>query len=92
MTDKKIKKEIHKLIDEINDEDTLNILKEEITAYSTTSPKDILDELTPSQLKDLEDSIAKADRGDMLTLDEFKKSMNEWRTKLKSAKDSGQKH
>ena len=77
MTDKKIKKEIHKLIDEINDEDTLNILKEEITAYSTTSPKDILDELTPSQLKDLEDSIAEADRGDMLTLDEFKKSMNE---------------
>ena len=70
-----IRKEQHKLIDEIDDEESLNLLKEEATAYA--SGKDIMDELTPEQLKELEESIAEADRGEgLMTLEEFRKELD----------------
>jgi len=81
MGKKKIKKEIHKLLDEINDEDTLNILKEEIAGYATTAKKDILDDLTPEQLKELDKAIEEVDKGEVIPWEDLKKEMAKWRSK-----------
>jgi hypothetical protein len=72
-----IRKELHKLIDEIDDEESLNLLKEEATAYA--SGKDIMDDLTPEQLKELEESIGEADRGEGIPLDDFLKEIESWK-------------
>ncbi len=63
-------------------------LKEEISTYLASSDKDILDELTPDQLAELEEAIREDDRGEGIDYPEFKKSFDEWRTNLKSTKDS----
>ncbi len=74
-----IKKELHKLIDEIDDTESLNILREEAAAYVTASSKDIMDELTPEQLKELDEAIAEADRGEgLIPWNDFKKEMESW--------------
>ncbi len=95
MDKKNIKEQLYKLIDDIDDEETLNILKEDIVSYATSSHTDILDELTNEQLIALEQSIKEDDNGASVDYDTSKKAFDEWRTKLKSAGDSnrsGQKH
>jgi O6-methylguanine-DNA--protein-cysteine methyltransferase len=87
-----LKKKLHELIDSIDDEHILNVLNEDIVPYvlenRTQEAHDIEDELTEEQLKDLDESIAEADRGETISYEEFKKNMEEWRTKLKSTRDS----
>ncbi len=90
MKDKKIKEELHKLIDSIEDEETLNILKEDMVAYTTSSTTDILDELSPAQLAALMQSIKEDDNGESIDYNKSKKAFDEWRKKLKSAGDSNQ--
>jgi hypothetical protein len=46
-----LKKELHDLIDNMQDEEVLSMLKEECTFYSTSKQKDITDDLSPEQLK-----------------------------------------
>ena len=46
------------------------------------------DDLTEEQLRELDEAIKEIDRGETITYEEFKKNMDEWRTKLKSAQDS----
>ncbi len=88
MKKKNIKEQIHKLIDSIDDEETLNILKEDIVSYATSSGTDILDELTDQQLAALQQSIIEDDKGESIDYEKSKKAFDEWRTKLKSAGDS----
>jgi predicted transcriptional regulator len=87
-----LKKKLHELIDSIDDEHTLSVLNEDIVPYvienRTKEADDIEDDLTEEQLKDLDESIAEADRGETISFEEFKKNMEEWRTKLKSQRDS----
>jgi predicted transcriptional regulator len=87
-----LKKKLHELIDSIEDEHTLSVLNEDIVPYvienRTEETHDIEDDLTEEQLKDLDESIAEADRGETISYEEFKKNMEEWRTKLKSTKGS----
>jgi len=72
-----IKKELHKLIDEIDDIESLNVLREEAMAY--TSGTDIMDELSPEQLKELDEAIAEADRDEgLMTMEEFRKEIDSW--------------
>jgi PHD/YefM family antitoxin component YafN of YafNO toxin-antitoxin module len=83
-----LKKKLHELIDSIDDEHTLNVLNEDIVPYvienRTKEADDIEDNLTAEQLKDLDEAIAEADRGETISFDEFKKNMEEWRTRLRS--------
>jgi hypothetical protein len=75
-----LKKELHQLIDKIEDEHVLNMLKEDAVAYA--SEKDIIDELTPEQLEELNEAIAEADSGeDLLEWSDFKKQMESWSKK-----------
>ena len=76
-----LKKKLHELIDSIEDEHILKVLNEDVIAYMITTldgdtnedEDDIEDDLTEEQLKDLDESIAEADRGETITLEEFKK-------------------
>ncbi len=81
MSGKKIKKEIHQLIDAIEDENILNMLKEDISTYTKTSGKDILDELTPEQVKELDEAIKDVDEGNLVSWDKYVKATERWRTK-----------
>lgn len=74
-----VKLKIYKLLEEIEDEDTLNYLMEEIAFYA--SKKDIVDELDTGQLEELDKAIKEAQNGDTISFEEFKKEMNEWRKK-----------
>ncbi len=76
---KSIKEKIHKLVEEIDDEVSLQQLMEDAAFYA--SKKDVVDDLTAAQLAELDAAVAEADKGETIDWDDFKKEMNEWRKK-----------
>ena len=86
---KQLKKELHQLIDSIEDEHVLNVLNEDIVPYiiQTRIETDAgEDDLTVEQEKELKKAIAEADRGETISFEEFKEQTEQWRTDLKSTK------
>jgi hypothetical protein len=81
MTVKTLKTELYKLIDDIEDKNLLNLLKEEIQTYTTKSQADILDGLTMVQLQQLQQSIDEAEKKQVIKLSGYKKLTARWRTK-----------
>lgn len=83
-----LKKKLHELIDSIDDEHTLGVLNEDVVPYvienRTKESDDIENDLTDEQLKDLDEAIAEANRGETISYEGFKTNMDEWLTKLKS--------
>jgi len=77
----KLKKELTKLIDETNDEELLSMVKEDMAFYKTTKDTDVTDNLSAKQVKELEELAAEPDEKDTMTLDEFNKATDKWRTK-----------
>jgi gas vesicle protein len=77
----KIKITIHKKIDQLNDETVLQMLEEAVTVYSSSSRKDILDELTPEQQKRLNESIKQAEEGNTISDEDVKQKAREWLSK-----------
>jgi ClpP class serine protease len=84
MNKEELKKELHLLIDNMEDEELLNMVKEDIVAYQTESKKDFddLSDLTPEERKELEELATEDPDKDTITYEEFKKEMNEWVSKL----------
>ncbi len=78
---KKMKAAIHEKIDQLNDETVLQMLEEAIITYSSSSEKDILDELTPEQQKRLKKSVEQANDGKTIPDDEVKQKAKEWLSK-----------
>ena len=78
---KQLKEELHELIDSIDDEQVLQSLNEDIVPY--VAKKDT-ESLTAQQQLELEEAIAAADKGETVSFDEFKASMDKWRTAYKS--------
>lgn len=78
---KQLKEELHQLIDNIDDEQVLQTLNEDIMPYVTTKDAEVL---TAQHQKELEEAIAEADKGETVSFDEFKASMDKWRTAYKS--------
>ena len=78
-----IKDELHKLIDSIEDEDTLNVLNEDVVPYVIENKTMHAEEqeLTAAQQRRLEEAIKQAEDGKVMPLDEFYSKMKEWRTK-----------
>ena len=74
---KDVKDKINKLLNEIEDEAVLNQLMEDVAFYA--SKKDIVDQLSPGQLKELDKSIEEAYGKETITWDDFKKEMKEWK-------------
>ena len=79
-----IKEELHKLIDNIDDEHTLNVLNEDVVPYvieNRTKEEDEEEHLTEEQQKDLEEAIRQADAGETVNWEDFLKATERWRTK-----------
>lgn len=75
-----LRKKLHGYIDKIEDETQLQMLNEAAEVYATKQT-DILDLLTPEQLKRLEESIKQADEGKIITHEEAMKISLQWLTK-----------
>ena len=78
---KQLKEELHQLIDQIDDEQVLQTLNEDIVPYVTQKDDE---SLTAQQQQELEEAIVAADDGETVSFDEFKASMDKWRTAYKS--------
>ncbi len=75
-----IKPEIYKLIDSIEDETVLQMVKEDVAWYA--DKKDILDDLDAAQLNELNQAVTEADNNETTGWEAFKKEMYEWKEKL----------
>ena len=84
MSKEKLKKELHTLIDNTEDEDLLNMVKEDIVAYQTESKKeyDDLSDLSPEDRQELEELATEDPMKDTISYEEFLKNIDEWRSKL----------
>lgn len=84
-TKEELKKELHNLIDNIEDEHILHVLNDDIIPYiieNRTGVQDAEeDPLTDEQMKKLEEAIQQADEGKVMNLEEFKKKMASWHIK-----------
>jgi hypothetical protein len=74
-----IKFKIIKILDSIEEEDVLIQVMEDVAFYA--EGKDIIDDLSASQLKDLDYAINQANNKDVVLWDDFKNEINEWRRK-----------
>ena len=66
-------------MDGIEDEAVLNQVMEDVDFYATK--KDIVDQLIPGQLKELDKAIKEFDKKEYITWGDFKKEMKEWKKK-----------
>lgn len=80
MCDFELRKKIHSYIDMIEDETQLEMLNEAAESY-VAKQTDILDLLTPEQLKRLEESIEQADKGNIITHEQAMKISLQWLTR-----------
>jgi hypothetical protein len=76
-----LKAKIYQQVEKLEDETALQLLEEAVAAYSTTSKKDIVDELTAEQQLRLKESIQQAKDGKTISNDEVKKKAKEWLSK-----------
>ncbi len=81
----KLKEEIHRMIDEIEDEAALMLIKEKLAAYVT---EDIAEDLNEEQLKELNEALKEAGKGETVSYEEYVNHIKEWKKKLSSQKDS----
>lgn len=88
MSKEDIKKELHKLIDETEDEGVLNILKEDIVTYGKEAPAfDDFSDLSPVDRAELEELATEDPDKDTINEEEYKKHIAQWRIRLSTKKD-----
>ncbi len=73
----KLKSNIYQKVEDLDNESALQMVEEVVTAYSSSSQKEILDELTPEQLLRLQQSISQAKNGETIPNDEVKQKAKE---------------
>ena len=78
---KKLKTTIYEKVETLNNESALQMVEEAVTAYSSPSQKDILDELTPEQLQRLQQSVIQSQNGETFSNEEVKQKAKEWLSK-----------
>ena len=76
---KVVKSKIYQLLESIEDETVLNQEMEEMNFYA--SKKDVVDELNPDQLKELDNAIEETDNKETISWHDFKKEMKAWKIK-----------
>ena len=83
MSKEKLKKELHELIDNIEDEAMLSMVKEDIAEYQKTDAKfDDLSDLTPEERAELEELANEPPEKDSINFEDYKKEMKQWLSKL----------
>ena len=89
MSKEKLKKELHELIDNMEDEAILNMVKEEIVEYQKAETTfDDLSDLTPEERAELEESINEDPDKDVVSEEEFNNYIQAWRKKLSTKSGS----
>ena len=76
-----LKKELLSYIENTNDEELLSLLKEDLVFYGKVKDVDSTDGLSEEQLKELKALSEEDETKDTHSLDEFKKTTDQWRTK-----------
>ena len=83
MSKEKLKKELHELIDNMENKQLRNMVKEDIVAYQKTETAfDDLSDLTHAERAELEELANEDPDKDTICFDEFKKEISEWVSKL----------
>jgi hypothetical protein len=68
-----VKKDIFRMLDEIQNENILAMIKDDIAYYK--GEKDVVDDLTTEQLREHDEAIKEADNGEGRSWEEFKREM-----------------
>ena len=76
-----LKQKIYEQIAQLQDEVALQLLEEATEAYLSSSRKDILDELSPSQLSRLNEAKLQVKKGEVYSNEDVKAMSREWLTK-----------
>ena len=83
MSKENLKKELHALIDNTEDEEILNRVKEELVAYQTGEKEfDDLSYLGDEDRAELEEQDKEDPIKDTISYEEFKQHIEEWRSGL----------
>jgi hypothetical protein len=83
MSKEKLKKELHELIDKIENEAMLSMVKEDIVGYQKAETRfDDLSDLTPEERADLEELANEPPEKDAVSFVDYKKEMKQWLSKL----------
>ena len=89
MSKQDLKNELHKLIDDTEDELVLNMLKEDLVAYTKDATGfDDLSDLSPEDRAELEELANEDPEKDTISLEEFKNNIAEWHSQLLQKRDS----
>lgn len=75
-----LKSDLYSKIEQLQDETALQLLKEAVTAYSSSQNENV-NELTTEQQKRLQDSIQQANDGKTFSNEEVLKKTKEWLSK-----------
>jgi hypothetical protein len=76
-----IKQQLVSLIENTNDEELLSLMKEDFSFYAGTSETGMTDELTEEQFQELKALSEEPADKDAMSVDDFKKATQQWRTK-----------
>ena len=83
MSTENLKKELHTLIENTDNEEILNMVKEELVAYQTGEKEfDDLSDLSDEDRAELEELANEDPMKDTISFEEHKKEMKEWLSKL----------
>lgn len=83
MNKENLKKELHALIDNTEDEELLSMVKEELVAYQTNEKEfDDLSDLSIEDRAELEELASEDPLKDTVSFEEHNKIMQEWLSKL----------
>ncbi len=88
MSKEDIKKELHELIDNTDDVEILNMVKEDIIAYSIKEKEFDLKDLSAEDRAELEKQDVEDPMKDTITYEEHKKNIAEWRLELLQKRDT----
>lgn len=72
-----VRSKIFQLVDSIEDEKILQMVMEDVGYYA--SNKDIADDLTKEQLKELDETISEVNKNEKIDWKDFRKEMNAWK-------------
>jgi uncharacterized protein YheU (UPF0270 family) len=75
-----LRKELHQLTDSIEDEETLNLLHEDVVPYMAGTST-VKDELSTEQQMKLNEAIRQVDAGQVVLWDEYMEATKRWHTK-----------
>ena len=74
-----IKFKIIQILEGIDEKNVLMQVMEDVAFYA--AEKDIIDDLSASQLKELDDALIQANNKDVIYWSDFKNEINEWHRK-----------